>query len=270
VSEAGHAGGQGAAPPSAERVVVADGAAAAAQAAALFTDAARRAVAARGRFVVALAGGSTPKAAYGLLAGDASLGADVWGATHVWFGDERCVLPDSVDSNYHMAREVLLARVPVPETQVYRIEGERDPEDAAARYDALLRGEAVSGRDAAAARDGTTRPRDPVGAPVFDFVLLGVGPDGHTASLFPGTPGLEERARWVIAVAAPVALTPKVPRVTLTLPALNAAREVAVLAVGAEKWAAVRAALGGGGDVPPSGRVRGRERTVWVLDQAAG
>ncbi len=284
MSEAGHAGGQGAASPNVERVVVADGAAAAARAAALFADAARRAVAARGRFVVALAGGSTPKAAYGLLAGDASLGADVWGATHVWFGDERCVSPDAADSNYHMAREALLARVPVPEAHVFRIEGERDPEDAAARYDALLRGEAVAGRDAAAARAGAALPRDPVGAPVFDLVLLGVGPDGHTASLFPGTPGLEERARWVIAVAAPVALTPKVARITLTFPALNAARDVVVLAVGAEKRDAVRAALGTGGDVPssevplsdvpssevpPSGRVRGRERTVWVLDAAA-
>ncbi len=255
-----------------ERAVVADGAAAAARAAALFADAARRAVAARGRFVVALAGGSTPKAAYALLAGaapESALGADVWGATNVWFGDERCVPPDSPDSNYRMAHEALLSRVPVPEAQVYRIEGERAPEDAAARYDALLRGEAVAGRDAAAARDGTDVPRDPVGAPLFDLVLLGVGPDGHTASLFPGTPGLDEQTRWVLAVAAPVALTPKVPRITLTFPALGAAREVMVLAVGAEKREAVRAAFGGGTDVPPSGRVRGRERTVWVLDEAA-
>ena len=255
-----------------ERVVVADGAAAAARAAALFADAARRAVAARGRFVVALSGGSTPKAAYALLAGHAPehvLGTDVWGATHVWFGDERCVPPDSPDSNYRMAREALLSRVPVPDGQVYRIEGERAPDDAAARYDALLRGEAITGRDAQAAREGTDVPTDPGGTPLFDLMLLGVGPDGHTASLFPGTPGLEEQKRWVIAVAAPVALTPKVPRITLTFPALNASREVAVLAVGAEKRTAVHAALGGGADVPPSGRVRGRERTIWVLDEAA-
>ena len=252
-----------------ERAIVADGAAAAARGAALFADAARRAVAARGRFVVALAGGSTPKAAYARLATDASLGADVWGATHVWFGDERCVGPDSPDSNYRMAHEALLAHVPIPEAQVNRIEGEREPDDAAARYDALLRGEAVVGRDAAAARDGTDVPRDPIGAPLFDLVLLGIGPDGHTASLFPGTPGLDEQTRWVLAVAAPVALTPKVPRITLTFPALNAAREVVVLAVGAEKRDAVRAALGGGTAAPPSGRVRGRERTVWVLDAAA-
>jgi 6-phosphogluconolactonase len=252
-----------------ERVVVADASAAAARAAELFVELARRAVAERGRFVVALAGGSTPKAAYGLLAGDGSLGADVWGETHVWFGDERCVPPDAAESNYRMAREALLARVPVPEGQVHRIEGERAPEDAAARYDALLRGEAVQGRDQQAAREGAALPRDPLGAPVFDLVLLGVGPDGHTASLFPGTPGLEERARWAIAVSAPTTVGPHVPRVTLTFPCLNSARTVAVLAVGAEKREAVGRALGGGGEVPPSGRVRGRERTVWVLDEAA-
>ncbi|HEY0777945.1 MAG TPA: 6-phosphogluconolactonase, partial [Gemmatirosa sp.] len=215
---------------------------------------------------------STPKAAYTMLAGHApesALGAEVWAATHVWFGDERCVPPDSPDSNYRMAHDALLSRVPVPATQIYRIEGERAPEDAAARYDALLRGEAVTGRDAAAARDGADVPRDAVGAPLFDLVLLGIGPDGHTASLFPGTPGLDEQKRWVLAVAAPVALTPKVPRITLTFPALNAAREIAVLAVGAEKRDAVHAALGDGAQVPPSGRVRGRERTVWVLDEAA-
>ncbi|MDQ6926728.1 MAG: 6-phosphogluconolactonase, partial [Candidatus Eremiobacteraeota bacterium] len=201
----------------------------------------------------------------------------VWGATHVWFGDERCVPPDSPDSNYRMAREALLARVPVPGAQVYRIEGEREPEDAAARYEALLRGEAVGGRDAAAARDGTAVPQDPIGAPVFDLMLLGVGPDGHTASLFPETPGLAERQRWVLAVAAPVALTPHVPRITLTFPALDAAREVLVLAVGAEKRDAVRAVFGAatsesealGPGVPPAGRVQGRERTLWVLDEAA-
>ena len=269
MTEAGHAGGALAGGHEVERVVVADGAAAAAHAATLFADAARRAVAARGRFVVALAGGSTPKAAYQRLAADASLGAELWGATHVWFGDERCVPPDSPDSNYRMAHDALLAHVPVPEAQINRIEGEREPDDAAARYDALLRGEAVMGRDATAARDGAEVPRDPVGAPVFDLMLLGVGPDGHTASLFPGTPGLDEQKRWVLAVAAPVALTPKVPRITLTFPCLNSAREVAVLAVGAEKRDAVRAALGGGAEIPPSGRVRGRERTVWVLDETA-
>lgn len=233
-----------------ERVVLPAPADVAARAAALVAEAARAAVAARGRFVVALAGGSTPKAAYALLAQDASL---PWAATHVWFGDERCVPPDDAHSNYRMAREALLAHVPVPEAQVLRIEGERAPDDAAARYDALLAGEAV--RDA--------------GTPLFDFVLLGVGPDGHTASLFPGTAALDERARWAVAVPAPAAVGPHVPRVTLTFRALESARAVVVLAAGAEKQGAVRAAFGGGGDVPPAGRVRGRARTVWLLDERA-
>jgi 6-phosphogluconolactonase len=239
--------------PGVERVVLADADAVARRAAELVADAARRAAAERGRFVIALAGGTTPRAAYALLAGDASL---PWAATHVWFGDERCVPPDDPDSNYRMAREALLARVPVPEAQVLRIEGERAPDDAAARYDALLAGEAARGADA--------------GAPLFDLVLLGVGADGHTASLFPGTAALDERERRAVAVPPPQALGPHVPRVTLTFGALGSARAVVVLAAGPEKRDAAARALGGGPDAPPAGRVRGRERTVWLLDAAAG
>ncbi len=235
-----------------ERVVLPDPEAVAARAAELVADAARRAAEARGRFVVALAGGTTPRLAYERLA---ELSPMPWAATHVWFGDERCVPPDHADSNYRMAREALLARVPVPEAQVTRIEGERDPADAAARYDALLRGDAAGHAGA--------------GGPVFDLVLLGVGPDGHTASLFPGGDALGETARWAVDVPAPEQVGPHVPRVTLTLPALGAAREVLVLATGAEKRQAAAAALAGGDDAPPAARPRGRERTVWLLDEAA-
>jgi 6-phosphogluconolactonase len=237
-----------------ERIVLPDAAAVAARAAELFADAARGAVAARGRFVVALAGGSTPRLLYERLAADAAL---PWGATHVWFGDERCVPPDHADSNYRMAREALLAHVPVPESEVLRIEGERAPADAAERYDALLRGAAEAADDGAA----------------FDLVLLGMGPDGHTASLFPGGEALGERERWAVAVPAPEHVGPHLPRVTLTLPALGAAREVLVLATGAGKREAAAAALGApgaaGGDAPPAGLVRGLARTVWLLDAAA-
>jgi 6-phosphogluconolactonase len=237
----------------AERVVLADAAAVAARAAEHVAGAARRAVAARGRFVVALAGGTTPRLAYERLAADAAV---PWEGVHVWFGDERCVAPDHADSNYRMAREALLGRVPVPAGQVLRIEGERAPADAAERYDALLRGDAL-------AHAGE-------GGAAFDLVLLGVGPDGHTASLFPGGEALGERERWAVAVPAPGHVGPHVPRVTLTLPALRAAREVLVVATGAEKRAAVAAALGGAGnEAPPAGLVRGLERTVWVLDGAA-
>jgi 6-phosphogluconolactonase len=234
-----------------ERIVLDDVAAVAARAATWVADAARRAVTARGRFVVALAGGTTPRLAYDQLAGDASV---PWASTHVWFGDERCVPPDDASSNYGMAREALLAHVPIPEGQVLRMEGERAPADAAERYDALLRG-----------AFGDVGPAEPA----FDLVLLGVGPDGHTASLFPGGEALAERTRWAAAVPAPEHIGPHVPRVTLTLPALGTAREVLVLATGAEKRAAVAAALAGGDEVPPAGRVRGRERTVWLLDEAA-
>ncbi len=238
--------------PPVERVVLPDAAAVAARAAELVADAARRAAEARGRFVVALAGGGTPRATYERLV-DAS--PMPWAATHVWFGDERCVPPDHADSNYRMAREALLARVPVPEEQVLRIEGERAPADAADRYDALLRGDAAAHAGA--------------GGATFDLVLLGVGPDGHTASLFPGGEALGERERWAEAVRAPEEVRPHVPRVTRTPPALGAAREVLVLVTGAEKRAAAAAALAGGDDAPPAGRVRGRERTVWLMDAAA-
>lgn len=249
--------------PDVERIVLADAGAVGAHAAARIADAAQRAAAARGRFVVALAGGSTPRLAYERLAGASPM---PWAATHVWFGDERCVPPDHADSNYRMACEALLARVPVPEGQVVRIEGERAPADAAARYDALLRGDA----EGHAGADGA----------VFDLVLLGVGPDGHTASLFPGSAVLDERERWAVEVPAPEHVGPHVARVTLTLPALGAAREVVVLVTGAEKRSAVAAALGDAAlgdaapaedasEVPPAGRVRGRERTVWVMDEAA-
>jgi 6-phosphogluconolactonase len=242
-----------------ERRVLPDPAAVAAGAAEWFADAARRAVAARGRFVVALAGGSTPRAAYERLAGEAGRGVD-WARVHVWFGDERCVPPEDALSNSRMAREALLGHVPVPEEQVLRIEGEREPADAAARYDALVAGEA--------ARAGVTGGAE--GGAVFDLVLLGVGPDGHTASLFPGGAALGEHERWAVDVPAPEHVAPHVPRVSLTPRALASAREVVVLATGAEKRDVVARALAGGDDAPPAGRVRGRERTLWLLDAAAG
>jgi 6-phosphogluconolactonase len=227
--------------------VLPDPAALARAAAGLFADAARRAAAERGRFVVALAGGSTPRAAYELLAGP--LGADVpWARVHVCFGDERGVPPDDAASNYAMARDALLARVPVPEAQVYRLEGEREPADAAARADALLRGLLGDGG--------------------LDLALLGMGADGHTASLFPGSPALDERERWVVATEAPPGVTPR-PRLTLTLPALAQARHVVVLVAGAEKRDALRRALADEPPLLPVARVRGREATTFLVDAAA-
>lgn len=234
-----------------EVVVLPDADALADEAAARVAAAMRDAVAARGRCVLALSGGSTPRRLHARLV---AMGADAlpWADTYVAFGDERCVPPDDPASNYRMARETLLAHVPVPEAHVLRMEGERDPDDAAARYEALLRG--LAARHA------------PGDAPLFDLVLLGMGADGHTLSLFPGTPALDEATRWVVPGTAPVA--PHA-RLTLTYPALARARAVLLLAAGAEKRAALARVLVDGDDTLPVARARGRTRTTWLLDRAA-
>jgi 6-phosphogluconolactonase len=165
---------------------------------------------------VALAGGTTPRAAYERLAT-----MDVeWVCATLWFGDERCVPPDDPRSNFGMARSALLDRLTGARPEVRRIEGERGPGEAASAYERQLH-TAFGGQP-----------------PVLDLVLLGIGPDGHCASLFPRQPALEERARLVVGVARP-GLPPWVPRVTVTLPLINAAREVLFLATGAEKAQAV-------------------------------
>lgn len=192
-----------------------------------------RAVAARGRFAVALSGGSTPKGMFALLAGDPTLRACVpWEKLHVFWGDERPVGPDHADSNYRMAREALLAHVPIPGTQVFRIRGEApDPAQAAAEYEATLRAALGGGADA---------PDDTL--PAFDLVLLGLGPDGHTASLFPGTTALAETRRWVVSNWVGKLDSE---RITLTAPLLNAARHVLFLAGGDDKAPALKSVLEG-------------------------
>ena len=180
---------------------------------------------------VALTGGSTPGEAYRRAA---RADADWSGAT-LWFGDDRCVAPDDERSNFRMARETLLDAIEGPAPAVERILGERGPEAGAEDYEARLRG--VFG----------------AGMPELDLVLLGLGPDGHCASLFPGRPELEVVDR--LAVGVPEAgLEPFVPRVTLTLPVINAAREVVFLVTGEGKARAAARAFGGEAtpDVPAS------------------
>ncbi len=178
-------------------------------------------IAARGRFTVALSGGSTPTAFYRLLASP-PLAHDIdWSRWHVFWGDERCVPPDHPDSNYDMARRTLLDHVPIPTAQVHRMVGEDPPQQAAEAYARTLAD--------ALAPDGR-----------LDLALLGIGDDGHTASLFPGTKALEEREQPVAANWIPHL---NAYRITLTLPTLNRARHVAVLATGADKADAVRRAL---------------------------
>src|SRR5262245_47883864 len=155
-------------------------------AAAEFVSRAVMSVQASGRFSVALSGGTTPKIVYSLLASDPSLRAQApWDRIHFFWGDERHVPPDHGDSNYRMAREAMLASVPVPNANIHRIKAEyADPQSAADEYEADLQAFFELG------------PND---LPRFDLVLLGMGPDGHTASLFPGTEALQERERLVVA-----------------------------------------------------------------------
>lgn len=204
------------------------------------------AVAARGGQLV-LAGGSTPRAAYETAA---ARGGD-WSRATVWFGDERCVEPGDERSNFRMVKEALLGRLSGGQPEVHRIEGERG---------------------AAGAADAYERELEAAGRPELDLVLLGLGPDGHTASLFPDQPTLSERERLVVAVEE-AGLEPYVPRVTMTFPVLGSGRQVVFLVSGEEKAGAVAAAFGP--DAKPDPHVPAsmlppfaREVTV-LLDAAA-
>ncbi|NMO17357.1 6-phosphogluconolactonase [Pyxidicoccus fallax] len=192
------------------------------------------ALATRPRASLALSGGGTPGPAYRALA-DLKL---PWERVDVFFVDERFVPPDHADSNYRLVEDTLLKPLRLPSSQVFRMEGEREDRDAAARdYEAKL-------------------------PPVLDVVLLGIGPDGHTASLFPGHPALEEQQRRVLSVVGP---KPPPWRMTLTLPVLLSARAVLNLVAGAGKADAVRRALAGDLSLPAA-RVT---NTQWMLDPAA-
>ena len=234
-----------------------DSAALAREAADRFVAAARAATAARGRFTVALSGGSTPKALYQLLAAPPYRDEVDWRKVYVTCGDERCVPPDDDESNYRLAREALLDHVPIPGDQVRRMPGELPDYDAAARaYESTLR------RLFGLAPDSREVPR-------FDLIYLGLGTDGHTASLFPGSPALHERERLVV---APYVEQLGAHRLTLTPPVLNAAREVTFLVAGREKAAIVREVLRSPRDVDrlPAQVVAPTDgRLTWLLDAAA-
>jgi 6-phosphogluconolactonase len=212
-----------------------------------------------GRFIVALAGGSTPKRLYALLASPAYVARVDWSNVHVFWGDERCVPPEDPAANYRMAYRVLLDRVPVPAANVRRIRGEDDPGVAAAAYEQTL-------RETFATPEGP--PRLAPGAR-FDLVLLGIGDNGHTASLFPGLAAVRETSRWVMAeYVAEVSMW----RVTLTPLPINAAAEIVFLVAGAEKAPMLHRVLEAPRDpdtlpaqivAPRDGRLR------WLVDAAA-
>jgi 6-phosphogluconolactonase len=167
-------------------------------------------------FAVALPGGSTPRALFELLAAPENAQHIGWSKVHVFWGDERCVPPDHPDSNYRMAKEVLLDHVALPSSNVHRVSGELEPAQAAAEYEQTL-------RSFFAARAGKVR---------FDLILLGMGDDGHTASLFPGTAALDETERLVVANYVPKLDTW---RITLTAPVINDAAHVMFLVSGTGK-----------------------------------
>jgi len=238
------------------RIVLPEGAgpdpeALAREAAQRFIYLAREAVDSRGRFSIALSGGSTPAALYKLLAEEPYRAKIPWTQVHLFWGDERCVPPDHPDSNYQLANETLITHVPIPPANVYRVRGELEPELAARAYEKTL-------------QDFFCGPRTR-----FDLVLLGLGSDGHTASLFPGSDALYERERLAVAVEARYQDRP-VHRVTLTLPVINSARQVLFLVIGSAKAGIVQAVLEGPEGHLPAQQVRPTAgHLVWMIDSEA-
>jgi len=241
--------------------VLPDAAALAAAAAELFAAAARQATLERKLFTVLLSGGSTPRAMHAQLAGGAAGRNIDWERVHCFWGDERCVPPEHPDSNYRMARETLLEPNDVPEENIHRIQGELPPEAAASAYEGELR--AFAAAHPAAAN---------LPAPRFDLILLGMGDDGHTASLFPHSAAIHEAQRWVLAVPHTTPPPPLVPRVTVTPVVLNAAVRVVFLVSGKAKADALQKVLEGAynPDELPSQIVRPSQgQLTWLLDADA-
>ncbi|ABB23196.1 6-phosphogluconolactonase [Pelodictyon luteolum] len=236
-----------------------------------------RSVSGQGFFAMALSGGNSPRALYRLLRtglhasrflrhdleppkdgvqGDGTIGMP-WNECLFFWGDERSLPPGDPRSNYRMAEESLFHGMEAGGLRVYRMEGEKVPDTAAAAYESLI-------RQSPAGSGGALRE----GFPMFDLVLLGLGPDGHTASLFPGNTGaLEEKSRWVIAVQAPD-LEPRVPRLTFTLPVLNHARTVLFFVPSVERASLATSIISGQRPELPASRVRPVQgRTLWFKAQ---
>jgi 6-phosphogluconolactonase len=222
-----------------------------------FVQSATQAVSEKGSFTVALAGGSTPKALYSLLASDAALRSQVpWDKMYVYFGDERSVGPDHADSNFRMATETMLSKVPLKPEQVFRIKGEyKDTEKAAQEYEQVLR---------------TSFKIAEGQFPRFDLVFLGIGNEGHTASLFPGTKALHETKRLVMRNWVGKLYTN---RITLTAPAINSAARVIFMVTGADKTLALKGVLEGPYEpeqLPAQLIQAPNGKLIWLVDTVAG
>jgi 6-phosphogluconolactonase len=209
------------------------------------------AAASRDRFALCLSGGSTPRRLYQLLAESPYRDALPWDRIHWFWGDERFVPWDHPDSNYGMVRAALFGRAPVPPGNIHGVPTDGTPADAAAAYERVLKSYYGSEN-----LDATR--------PLFDIQILGLGPDGHTASLIPGTSVLEERHRWVAEV---IGGRPE-PRITLTYPALESSRHTAFLVTGAEKRETLSRALAGDPALPAA-RIRPVGELIWFADEAA-
>src|SRR5579863_1626231 len=222
------------------------------QAAAYIMRIINEAIVTRGRFAIALSGGNTPKELYGLLGSEPYKSQIDWQLVDIFWSDERCVPPDDAESNYNMAHEVLLRHIPIPAAQVHRMPADQPDRDAASlAYTQEM--QRVFGTN---------------GIPGFDLLQLGMGPEGHTASLFPHQPSLHETERLVMPVSVP---KPPPDRLTFTPPILNAARNVLFLVTGADKADALQAVIEGPSNPdeypaqivrPPGGEV------TWMLDSA--
>jgi 6-phosphogluconolactonase len=212
--------------------------------------AAEAAIREHGRFTIALSGGNTPRAVYSLMAENKD--SFPWAKTFFFFGDERSVPPDHPDSNYRMVDEVLFSRAPVPAANIFRVSAELGAVKAAEQYEAVVR---------------EFFDLQPGQFPRFDLILLGMGDEGHTASLFPGSPAIAETSRLVVSNWIDKL---KTDRITFTFPVINSAREAMFLVAGASKAEIVKEVFITEGENYPVQRVHPREgRLLWIVDQAA-
>jgi len=240
--------------PNAQIQVLSDLEAVSHQAAFIFADISRNSIAVKGRFAVALSGGSTPKRFYTLLGFDPYRSKVEWNHVHFFWADERCVPKEDEESNFGLAYEAFLSKIPVPASNIHRVKGEEDPEKAAKDYE-----------------DDMKKFFGMSGIPVFDLIILGIGKDGHTASLFAGSKSLKKTIR--LAVPAYVKRPrPKRARVTLTLPVLNNAAQILFLVSGRSKATIVHEVLGKEKtkDQYPAGLINpSRGSIIWLVDREA-